>query len=117
MSIYDLPNHAPMVGRYPDFDGSQPCAGVDIDVYFPKGDCNTTALAKSLCKSCPFVLECLEFALANKAQGIWGGTTTEERKAMSANAVREAYQSRRRHNEQARRARIRANAGTVGALA
>jgi len=34
------------------------------------------------CAGCPVKRECLEFALATKARGIWGGTTEQQRQSM-----------------------------------
>lgn len=43
-------------------------------------------LALSICKGCPVIDECLEFAIAHKEQGVWGGTSYAERKRISANS-------------------------------
>jgi WhiB family redox-sensing transcriptional regulator len=52
--------------------------GIDPDIFFPnKGDGRggpRTAEAKSICRACPVVAECLEFALdCPDLRGIWGG--------------------------------------------
>jgi WhiB family redox-sensing transcriptional regulator len=58
------------------------CTEEDIDIFFPEnGDVKgKTALAKAICASCPVAVQCLQFAIANDEEGIWGGTTLEERK-------------------------------------
>ncbi|MFF4385566.1 WhiB family transcriptional regulator [Streptomyces sp. NPDC001552] len=39
--------------------------------------------AKGLCNSCPFIAECLEWALdTGELYGVWGGTTAYERRAL-----------------------------------
>lgn len=38
--------------------------------------------AKSFCKVCPVVQQCLQFALDNGCSGVWGNTTERERKRM-----------------------------------
>lgn len=35
--------------------------------------------AKSWCTGCPVLQECLEYAIVNKMDGIWGSTTAQER--------------------------------------
>lgn len=49
---------------------------------FPVGKLRTEAskMAKTLCKECPVITECLLYAVANKeTYGIWGGTLPNER--------------------------------------
>lgn len=41
-------------------------------------------VAKEVCMSCPVRMSCLEAAFIFDEQGIWGGTTWEERKRMRA---------------------------------
>ena len=38
-----------------------------------------TYSAKAICKSCPVLFDCREYARANNELGIWGGETEEER--------------------------------------
>lgn len=58
------------------------CAQADPETWFPpKG--GSTREAKKICRRCPSVAPCLEFALENSEQwGIWAGTTERERRAM-----------------------------------
>jgi hypothetical protein len=61
-------------------DGTQPCAQ-DPDAWFPeKGE--STRVAKQWCRQCPFIRECLAYALTNEAgrYGVWGGTSERERR-------------------------------------
>lgn len=71
----------------PDFDGTQPCAGVDPEVFFPPTAEGEREAAKSVagtvCGQCPFRPECLEFAISSREVGVWAGTTTRERAAMA----------------------------------
>lgn len=46
--------------------------------------------AKTICSSCPVRLACLQHALANKEQGIWGGTTENERTAIKRSRINPA---------------------------
>ena len=40
-------------------------------------------MAKAICKKCPVIEECLEFAVERKERfGIWGGKSERERRAI-----------------------------------
>lgn len=61
-------------------------SGVNPDWFYPEGyDRQSAIAAKLVCQSCPVVTQCLAFALDNMdvwecgREGIWGGTTKEER--------------------------------------
>lgn len=55
------------------------CSTVDPDLWFPEGPSGGFA-AKKLCRTCPVITECLEYALENGEMfGIWGGMSTNER--------------------------------------
>jgi WhiB family transcriptional regulator, redox-sensing transcriptional regulator len=61
------------------------CATMDTLIFFPIGETGPAApqvvLAKKICASCPVREECLEFAIATiQNDGIWGGTTEDERR-------------------------------------
>jgi WhiB family redox-sensing transcriptional regulator len=63
------------------------CRHVDPDLFFPLGHTGAAvehaSAAKSVCRQCPVRDECLEFALStNQVDGIWGGATEEERRAL-----------------------------------
>jgi WhiB family redox-sensing transcriptional regulator len=76
----------------PRFDGSQACAGADIELFFPsrRGAHTSRALAaaKSLCAGCRYLEPCLDYALYAQGSpgrfvsGVWGGTTEAERLAI-----------------------------------
>lgn len=68
----------------PLFDGTQPCCKVDPELFFSdvdeKGCTNHRAAeAIALCKTCPFRVECAQYAYERGEMGIWGGTTTRQR--------------------------------------
>jgi WhiB family transcriptional regulator, redox-sensing transcriptional regulator len=44
--------------------------------------------AKAICMSCVVKTQCLEWALANREPGIWGGTNESERKDISKRRAR-----------------------------
>jgi WhiB family redox-sensing transcriptional regulator len=77
------------IGQYPDFitQGNPPCTEMDPELYFPdKGGAGATQyefkMAKTICKKCPYVAECLTWAITNHEVGIWGGTTERERRTL-----------------------------------
>ena len=80
----------------PKFDGSQACAGADLELFFPtaKGQAakESTDQAKELCRTCRFMAPCLSWALAggDAIAGVWGGTTEQERTRMRRRATRTA---------------------------
>lgn len=56
------------------------CAEVDTELFFPeKGQDAQANQAKTLCRKCPHLIECLEWALRYEAYGIWGGHNAKER--------------------------------------
>lgn len=80
MSLADL--------QYPNFSdkGVPPCATADPEAFFPDRagtiSLSEIRMAKSICNSCPYKSECLEWALSNKETGIWGGLTEMERRRL-----------------------------------
>lgn len=73
------------------------CRGVNPDVFFPdKGQ--SVARARAICARCPVRDACLEYALAAGSNhvdvGVWGGTTTRERRQIR-NARRPGRSPRR----------------------
>lgn len=49
------------------------CAQIDPELWFPDLE-RQGAYAKSICKTCPVQVECLNYAIANEEEnGIWGG--------------------------------------------
>lgn len=71
--------------RFPNFtDKGSPICALDPDTFFPEGY-NSHAREKQVtrfCKGCPYLAECLQFALENDEWGVWGGTTRYERTQM-----------------------------------
>jgi hypothetical protein len=61
----------------------------DPEIFFPeveKGWADRAAEAKSYCGVCPIAVACLMSAMAEGYDGIWGGTTTFERKRLRKDA-------------------------------
>jgi WhiB family redox-sensing transcriptional regulator len=69
------------------------CSDVDPDLFFPIG---TTGLAliqtmeaKAVCRRCPVMEQCLQWALDSRQEaGVWGGLSEDERRAMQRRAAR-----------------------------
>jgi hypothetical protein len=61
------------------------CRGLDAfsEVFFPRPNADPGP-ALAWCGPCPVRAECLAWALLHRAaDGVWGGTTEEERRAMA----------------------------------
>lgn len=72
------------------------CLYEDPDLFFPIGYTGPTLEqideAKAVCRRCPVVEQCLDWAVkAGQAEGIWGGVTASERRALRR---REACQAK-----------------------
>lgn len=71
--------------KAPYFDGTQPCAQTDPELFFPEtaGESNKIKrVVKQICGHCEFQTECLEYALVNEVVGIWGGMLDSERRVI-----------------------------------
>ncbi|MGY4923644.1 WhiB family transcriptional regulator [Streptomyces sp. 900105755] len=69
------------------------CQDVDPDLFFPIGTAGLTLVqideAKAVCTRCPVRERCLQWALdVGQVEGIWGGTTESERRAMRRRSAR-----------------------------
>ena len=63
------------------------CRSTDPDLFFPVGTTGPAIsqieAAKDVCRACPSLDPCLEFALAtNQESGVWGGTSEDERRKL-----------------------------------
>ncbi|ARF83378.1 WhiB family transcriptional regulator [Kitasatospora aureofaciens] len=69
------------------------CAEEDPELFFPIGNTGPALLqieeARSVCRRCPVMEECLTWALtAGEDAGVWGGMSEDERRAMKRRAAR-----------------------------
>lgn len=58
------------------------CHDAPTSLFFPeRGDHASAAQAKAICRGCPVIEQCLDYALdgALDVAGVWGGTTNEDR--------------------------------------
>ena len=60
------------------------CRGMDTAVFYPQhGESKLVKQAKAICRSCPVVLDCAEWAIDHcEMHGIWGGLSHRERQAI-----------------------------------
>ena len=68
----------------PGFDGTQPCAQTNPELFFPEKTTSPSEVraALNVCNNCEFKTLCLEYALRNPVLGIWGGTTDIQRRSL-----------------------------------
>jgi WhiB family redox-sensing transcriptional regulator len=71
------------------------CGEVDPELFFPVGGRAGSAArqaeaAKAVCGRCVVRVNCLSYALETMPEGIWGGTSEEERRAVRGSWVRRA---------------------------
>lgn len=62
---------------YPPLTGSEPCTN-DPELWFSTSQ-SDRVIAEQECRACPVVRECLAWALAHEAFGVWGATSEDER--------------------------------------
>ncbi|MGH8900605.1 MAG: WhiB family transcriptional regulator [Egibacteraceae bacterium] len=63
------------------------CLDTDPDLFFPIGSSgpalDQAEQAKAVCRRCPVIAQCLEWALAtNQNDGVWGGLSEDERRSL-----------------------------------
>ena len=73
-----------MIEYRTDWRAASACLNTDPDVFFPVavGTASTKQVARALriCDGCQVRRQCLDFALrSGEKDGIWGGTTPEDR--------------------------------------
>lgn len=69
------------------------CREEDPELFFPLGNTGPALLqieeAKAVCRRCPVMEPCLQWALeAGVDDGVWGGLSEDERRAMKRRAAR-----------------------------
>jgi len=71
--------------KAPYFDGSQPCAQTDPEIFFPETALEASKIreyVRRICSGCDFTQDCLEYSLDNDVFGVWGGLLESERKQL-----------------------------------
>lgn len=65
------------------------CVGEDPELFFD-GHPKSIEEAKGVCRRCPLVGTCLEYAMQANHVGVWGGTDDDERRNIRRRAARAA---------------------------
>ncbi|MET9954514.1 WhiB family transcriptional regulator [Streptomyces sp. NPDC006339] len=76
-----------------DWRARSVCKDEDPELFFPIGTTGPALLqieeAKAVCRRCPVMERCLQWALeSGQEHGVWGGTDEEERRRMKRRAAR-----------------------------
>lgn len=84
---------APPTDRGPDWRDTASCRTEDPALFFPNGDSGPSLLAieqaKAICRACPVVEACAQWAADTRQEyGIFGGLTEQERRANHRAKVR-----------------------------
>jgi hypothetical protein len=68
----------------PDWYREAACKDTDSDQFTPAVETarGLAEIREAFCNLCPVREWCLQFAIINRDQGYWGGTSTSEREAM-----------------------------------
>ncbi|MEJ2853285.1 MULTISPECIES: WhiB family transcriptional regulator [unclassified Saccharothrix] len=69
------------------------CRKEDPELFFPVGTSgpalSQVAEAKSICRLCPVISDCLAWALeSGQEAGVWGGLSEDERRALKSRNAR-----------------------------
>jgi len=69
------------------------CRDVDPELFFPIGNTGPALLqideAKQVCRRCPAIEACLQWALeSGQDAGVWGGMSEDERRALKRRNAR-----------------------------
>lgn len=71
--LHDVQELPGLYAQPEDLSVELPCHRVDPDVFFAEAPADIE-YAKTLCQSCPLLVQCLEGALARREPwGVWGG--------------------------------------------
>jgi WhiB family transcriptional regulator, redox-sensing transcriptional regulator len=76
-----------------DWRHNAACRDVDPELFFPIGNTGPALLqideAKQVCRRCPAIESCLQWALeSGQDAGVWGGMSEDERRAVKRRASR-----------------------------
>lgn len=85
--------HMPAFEAGVDWRHRAVCREEDPELFFPIGNTGPALLqieeAKSVCRRCPVIEQCLQWALeSGQNEGVWGGLSEDERRAMKRRAAR-----------------------------
>lgn len=58
------------------------CRGLGTEAFYPTKGGDGGAAAKRVCRGCPVLARCWQWGIDHEDDGVWGGTTPNERKAL-----------------------------------
>ncbi|GGM18671.1 hypothetical protein GCM10010129_73650 [Streptomyces fumigatiscleroticus] len=78
-----------------DWQATSACRHEDPELFFPIGETGPSLLqigeAKTVCRTCPVIEPCLQWALeTHELHGVWGGTSEGDRRLLRLRAARAA---------------------------
>lgn len=68
------------------------CAGLDVDLFYmenPAEAALVTQTLRKMCRGCPILVQCREYAVWHEREGFWGGLTVAERGRLRSLARRD----------------------------
>jgi WhiB family redox-sensing transcriptional regulator len=65
------------------------CRDMDVDLFFPLGAQEASPKAIAACAGCPVRRDCLDYGIG-EGDGVWGGLTEPERRALRRRTTRAA---------------------------
>jgi WhiB family redox-sensing transcriptional regulator len=85
----------PLAWQHGDWQSQGACLNADPDVFFPISLAGASATqiraARAICAGCRVRSACTDYAVEHsEIQGIWGGTTDDERKKLRRSRARAA---------------------------
>ncbi|MCX4919946.1 WhiB family transcriptional regulator [Streptomyces sp. NBC_00687] len=89
--------HLPATRDGSDWRHHSICRDEDPELFFPIGNTGPALLqieeAKSVCRRCPVMEQCLRWALdSGNDEGVWGGLSEDERRSLKRRAARNRVQ-------------------------
>jgi len=57
------------------------CKGMPTEIFYPEDD-EPDDNARAICRRCPVIKECREYALLYEREGFWGGLSEAERRSV-----------------------------------
>lgn len=61
------------------------CADKELSIFFQSPKSDVTTVAISICKTCPVKNDCFYEAMTYGYDGVWGGSTYDQRRALIVN--------------------------------
>lgn len=72
-----------------DWRADANCKEIPTDIFFPERGEEIPDVVREVCAACTVRMQCLDFAVANKEPGFWGGTAERTRRKLRREAARD----------------------------